>query len=82
MPLPLDALLLFALPLLLTLAKFVDDTTSRSHQFARSKITLFHIIRLLLRPSDFPDNVRNAIKQPRNLALCRPFFLLLRFSGL
>ena len=43
MPLELDALLLFALPLLLTLAKFVELTTSRNHQFARSKAALLCI---------------------------------------
>jgi hypothetical protein len=36
-PLELEALLLLQFPLLLTLAKFADDTTSRNHQFARSK---------------------------------------------
>ena len=35
-----DAPLLLQLPLLLTFAKFVAETTSRSHQFARSKAAL------------------------------------------
>jgi len=40
MPLELDALLLFALPLLLTLAKFVELTTSRNHQLPHTKVAL------------------------------------------
>ncbi len=42
-PFEFDALLLFALPLLFTFAKFVEFTTSRSHQFARSKIAPYFI---------------------------------------
>jgi hypothetical protein len=52
----LDALLLFALPLLLTLAKFVAETTLRSHQFARCKG----------RPDHFPvfKNLLSALRTP------------------
>ena len=80
MPLELDALLLFALPLLLTFAKFAADTTSRSHQFARSKVTLVPVLRVLLRFRNLPDNVRETVKESRRFSLdCSG---LLRFPGL
>ncbi|MBP5260629.1 MAG: hypothetical protein J6Z43_00725 [Clostridiales bacterium] len=39
-PFEFEALLLFALPFAFTFAKFVEFATSRSHQFARSRVTL------------------------------------------
>ena len=55
-PLELDALLLFALPLLLTLAKLEAELMSRSHQFARSRIALCFV-----QESESLDNGQNVV---------------------
>ena len=55
-----------------------DHATTSSHV---QRLPIIPILRLLLRPADLPDDIRDAVKQSRDFSLNRPL-LLLRLCGL
>ena len=71
-PLELDALLLLQLPLLLTLAKFVEFVTSRSHQFELQRQPFIFKARC--------DDVRNEHQSVLYIGVERDFLLPFGFQ--